>query len=226
MRRSWKISANCLATGVAALALTQAANAIPVTYNGGIFDIVATDGIGTDTLTLRYTANFAGWLGGSQEYIFGVDGKISGLTPDTILSFTTDATGFWEQSIGKVSGAGSDCGVDANGGICADQGDITSYTDPSGLTATTGTYFWEWVVRYTTIVTLDDLANAANGIRASFVEWKENGQGRNTTPFAKGAGLLSENTSYTKVPEPGTLALLGLGLIAVGFTRIRRKKPI
>jgi hypothetical protein len=111
---------------------------------------------------------------------------------------------------------------------------------------------YEWLVRvnFAGLLTETMITNSANPIRAQFIEWdcKTTGGGPSTNKVKgktsgpatttcewKGAGQMSLNGPFVcadgtceptdeKVPEPGTLGLLGFGLLGLGqLRRLRRR---
>ncbi len=164
---------------------------------------------------------------GNPIYESGFNTTVSGLTAgDTYqLSFYQGAsqqTGFhgnttnqWIVSLGTAgltvnnTGTGTDTysNADPNASI------VTSplMSVPSG-----GTVGWNYV-------TVDLTADAASDT-LSFLAWGDNGNTTNLPPMAFLAGV--DSPPGLGVPEPGSLALLGSGLIGLGFLAARkRQKP-
>jgi len=130
-------------------------------------------------------------------------------TPDAaLISVSPTNTGDW----GLFDTVATAAGCSLRGGhnnVCAQA--KQPYLAPIFTGGVGNIYTFEFDVTYSSGFVLD--INDA-GIRASFTECSVNECGT--------AGLMSLRTG-TSVPEPGTLALLGIGLLGMGLTRLRKK---
>ena len=207
----------------------QSANAVPieVEYNDATASLeligTAINIDGTTTYTIEYVFDFTGWdVSGTcasdddtcgaerATHLLAVHFSFGGSeSPDATLISVTPSTVGGVSLTDTVANSG---GCAANGGsnnVCAEINDpwLAPIFDTTGAG---NTYTFQFEVTYsdTFVVDIED----AN-IRAAFSECTD---ADNCTD----AGLMSLRT---KVPEPGTLGLLGLGLIGIGLQRRRRR---
>jgi hypothetical protein len=165
------------------------------------WDVTGTCADGDDTCGAERATNL-----NSVHFSFGGNEDPNG----DLVSVTPTAVGDWEVFNTVASAAG--CGNGGSNNVCAVADDpwLAPIFDGSGIGIV---YTFQFDVTYSSGFTVD-IEDAA--IRANFTDC--DGQ------ECDNAGLMSLRTS-TKVPEPGTLALLGIGLLGMGLTR-RRKLEI
>lgn len=148
---------------------------------------------GEETWQFTYSVDLSGYTG-STNYIGALAYKVTnGYISDTVISAPTSGT--WSQISGKNI---NQCDGSGMGWLCSEWVSGTQL-----LVSTLTTYSWISNITMETGTLLNTWS-----LQADF----DPAQGQ----------LLSEHgTPTTTVPEPGTLALFGLGLTAIGFARRR-----
>lgn len=206
--------------------VTPIAYALPVEFNGASADLSivgSTDNAdGTTTYRIVYTFDFSGWdpsscLDTSDDgydncgavnatHLGAIDFSFGGPeNPDAVLvADMTTAPGSW-LIFDEVANANG-CDGGGRNSVCALADPLYSVDVNSDAT-----YQWVFDVTYTRYTPSDeDVA-----VRAWFVQCAEGAGGVS----CENAGLMSLRSS---VPEPGTLGMLGAGLLLLGMSRRRK----
>lgn len=178
------------------------------------------------TFTATWTTNaWNGELMDSFSLQFG--GSSSGLLDQTLsTAATSTASGTWTRVYDKVSGNGCTAsGFDAvcftvlptGAGLAGGGSDGAPFINRG---ATDLVYSWDFDVRFTSTANRDTALAGSHSIK--FLSLKYN---RHNNRWSTGHQL-SESGLYTRtnnLPEPGTLALFGLGMLGLGWAGRRRR---
>ena len=130
----------------------------------------------------------------------------------------------WTEAAGPASASGSGCNSSSTNSVCALDTSLFTVapSDADAKLSPPGTLTWQWTIQNQAFAGFD----SATHIQALFGSLIESGTGcpGGNTPCFKETGLMS--TSPVTTPEPATLTMLGIGLVAFGSAVRRRSKRI
>ncbi len=172
---------------------------------GGVYTVTQYDLVNngaTETLRIKLVADTSGFTNGSDRWVNAVGIKYYADTPLSASLIAAPIEGPWVLGLGKMGGALGACDDDATGAVSACTTSLSNIVGP--------VYTWIFdIVVLTGIPIIDD---PSFQLRYYKPDWKNPLVGQPN-------GIVSE---MVKAPEPGTLAIFGLGLVGLGMIRRRR----
>jgi len=221
-----KIMASAVA--IIGLGISVPSNAVTVVnFDGAAFSVNAV-GSGA-TYTFTYRADFTGITGASSwwnGYAAGVslDFGNNQLSSGSGLANTT-AGGSWTYFQDKINANG--CADATGSAICAaETGKVAKGNPGFALSLLNGNVLtWTFNVSFVDAATATTFFSGAHNLKFLATT---GGIDTNDGSWTKQGDLVSKDIEITcckrppdELPEPGTLALLGLGLMGLGFSRRR-----
>lgn len=191
---------------IAVLAAPAAADTVTLSGCSSCFGSIYTLTVNPTTLgsttdfTVTLTINTTGTSAGSATAISAVNFKISSSVSSFTLTSAPGGTGAWVTSQNGINNAG--CAGSGAGFVCSQD------TAPVTSAQLGGVFTWTWDI------TIPSGSLFTPNLAGSHIGAKYNNSAGTLNGF-----ITSETTP---IPEPGTLALFGTGLIALAGV-IRRK---
>jgi hypothetical protein len=206
---------NVVAATVLSGLAASAAMATPVSYFGAIFDLSITD-VGTPggTYQVTYTADFTNFTNSAaQPFLDSLAWKHAGADVSTV-SLVSYPGGGWVTSADKTVNA-SGCSTSGGNTWACTKDHSSPYVATSGLLS--------WVFNATfSSSSLSTLNTAGDSVKMRFVDSSGNKVGA-LLSCQLSSNYSEDNCDHvTKVAEPGSLALFGLGLLGLGLRASRR----
>jgi hypothetical protein len=191
-------------------------SATPISYYGAILDLSIVDiGAAGGTYRVTYTADFTGYTNSAaQPYIDSISWKHAGANVSTVSLVSDPGLGWMAYADSAVNANGCS-GTGGNTWACAEDL-IPFYASTSGIL----TWVFDATFSGGALATLN---TTGDSIKARFVDFWGSKEGAllSCTLDANTQDNCSGGTT-TRIPEPSTTALLGLGILSIGVVLRRR----
>ncbi len=223
---------NRLMVGAALLALVALlpakAGAATLTFNhlstGTVYSLYVQENC-TDNCQVNLTIDFSDPSIYDGQYIDAVQFKIDGAVPTAVDLDSTNAGDASQWNVLFANLNGNQCSGGDSNSVCAEFNLSTLGYGPLDINGagSDDPLFWNFLVNWDTALVLGDNLISGN-IRAAY----NRANGKNFGIFSPGGGNFGGDPNGggggggIDVPEPTTLALFGLGLVAAGYRARRR----
>lgn len=207
------------AAASALLSIPSIVSATPVSYYGAVFDLSIADvGAPGGLYQVIYSADFTNYTNSAaQGYIDAISWKHAGANVSSASLISSPGFGWFADADSTVN-AGGCSGSGGNTWACA-QDLIPFYAPTSGIL----TWVFEATFSGGALATLN---TTGDSIKARFVDFWGSKQGALLSCTLDSSTQDNCSGTTTRVPEPASAALLGLGILSLGFVLRRRTATV